>query len=1214
MSVAYLDGVLPSVVIVRGAGGDNTPAFAFDYRNGKITERWRWIPKAGEGLSQAHNISIFDLDNDGKDEIAFLGSALDDNGKVMYDNHNFTHGDHYRVLDMDPDRPGYEIFSIQQNNSSLIGMSIHDGLTGDYFKKWFMSSMGDLSRGDAGDYDATVKGAECYSTMGGLYNCKGDKISATGRFPVWGIWWNSDLQRELIDGVNASGTSPAIERWPESRLYSVYADAGSPTMPYGGHPPLWADILGDWREEMVLETADRSELRIYTTYDPAINRLYTLMQNPGYRGQTSCRGRIGGSFPDYYLGSGMQTPPPPPMVNAKLHWKGNAGSNIWDVNTSQSWLSGSSVAGFAPNDSVLFDLTGLNTTPVTLTGVLNPGQVTVYSPNDYTFGGTGRIAGATSLTKVGKGFLMLNNKNTYTGKTVVWDGALIVNDSLSNSDVTVYGGTWGGALSGGLTGGRIGGHGIIGKSLTLEYGGAIIPGDGVGSVDTLTVNNLTEKLGAVNFVDLSKDPTGVSSKSDIVNIKGNLILSDSVTISVGLKDAVLSAGFYPVLKYAGSFIGSVSKIKVIGLSEYPFTVVNQNNAIGILIAGLRPAAKVVWAGTSNLWDLGISNSWLKNGVSDVYATRDSVLFDNTGSLKPTITLNKDLYASDLTFDGITNYTINGAGAICGDAKLTKKGTSVVRLTGKHKFTGNTLIEAGTLEIGSLDDAGEPSSIGSALSATGGLEIKGGAGLSLVSLSSSTNRQVAINGGECTFSSISGSSMSLLSGVSGTGTLVKAGAGILQLNAANTYTGGTVVKAGKIVLGSSNANRNGLGSGNVTLDGGALYMINVQMNDVFSKSIYVPTGSTGEFGIDGRCNITSTLTGGGTFTVYSPYVRGDLSGDWSAFTGTINATGVDFRINNNYGYANATLNAAADVNVYKNSAGTVNLGQLSGEANSNLTVADWVVGSKNTDAVFNGKIISNSLTKVGTGSLTLTDTCTNTVVNGGKIILSNNGCIKGTLIANAGGTFMGTGATLASVSIAGGTIQPGGTSYGTLKIGGSLILNSASKTIIRINKTAKLQDSIRVKVAVTIAGTLNLNLTTGSFISGDSVKVINSPKYSGKFNAIVPETPGNGLVWDQSSIAKNGYIKVIALTAVDNTWADRIELYPNPVKDILTVKLGDALSNGQLSVLTLGGAVLYNQEIGNQWQVKVDMSIYSSGVYILKLNNKDNIKLYKFVKR
>ena len=1217
-AVAYLDGVLPSIVTVRGAGGDNTPAFAFDYRNGQLTERWRWVPGVGQGLSQAHNILAFDLDNDGKDEIAFLGSALDDNGKTMYANTDFSHGDHFRILDMDPDRPGYEIFSIQQNNASLIGMSINDGANGKYLKKWFLSQLGDLSRGDAGDYSAAVKGAECYSTMGGLYSCKGDKVSDTGRFPVWGIWWDSDLQRELINGVNGSGTAPAIDKWPTSRIFSIYSDNGSSQMPYGGHPAYWGDILGDWREEIIVETTDYSEIRIYSTWDPAINRLYTLMQNPGYRMENNCKGRIGAAFPDYYLGSGMQTPPPPPMVDAKLHWKGTAGNNTWDAGATSNWLNNATAAAFSPTDSVLFDLTGYNTAPIVLSDSLKPGNVTVYSPIDYTFAGTGSIAGATTLTKAGKGSLILNTKNTYTGNTTVWDGAFIVNDTLTNSSVTVYGGTWGGPLSKGLTGGRIGGRGRFAKNVSIEYNGAIVPGAGVGVADTLTFQSLTEKFGAVNYFDLYSDSIG---KSDLIRVLGDLTFADTVTMNISMLNFTLAPGTYPLFKCSGTFNGNISKIKVVGLSQFPYKLTYSNGTIALTINSIRNPAKVVWAGTGNQWDLANSSNWLQNGASTIFATRDSVLFDNTGSAIKTIILNNDLYVNDLIFDGTTNYTIAGGGAICGTTKLTKRGSSTVRLAGKHKFVGATSIEAGTLEIGTLDDGGASCSLGSASATVGNIQLMGGSKLHLYDIPTSTNRPVVITNGECSLSAASGSTMSILAVVSGNGTLVKSGAGNVQLNATNTYTGGTIVREGILILGSSNANKNGLGTGNVTLDGGTLNMINVQANDVFTRNIIVSTGSTGGFGIDGRCSITSTLTGGGTLNLYSPYVRGDLSGNWSAFTGQINVTGVDFRVNNAYGLANASIDLASGVTAYRNGGTALAVGAISGVVGSTMSATPWTVGSKNTDATFAGIISGNSVTKVGTGSWTLTGANTytsGTSINGGKLLVNNttgSGTGTGTVNVFNTGALGGTGIITGLVNINnGGTLAPGTNGIGNLTINNAVNMVSGSSTEIQLNKSTGTRDLLTVVGTLTLNGTLKVELLGNTPpVAGDKFKIFAATTIAGSFQSISPSTPGAGLIWDTSELLTTGTLGVATSTSIENLNPAGISVFPNPTTGKMTVRTGSAKGKTTLYLESANGEILLLKTVMNPSGFELDLTGKSPGLYFIKLVSDKETSVLKVIK-
>jgi fibronectin-binding autotransporter adhesin len=1226
-AIAYLDGVLPSFVSVRGVGqaGLNTYAYTYDYRNGKITKRWNWAPKAGDNVSQAHNILVFDLDNDGKDEICFLGSALDDDGKLMYANQDFWHGDHYRVCDMDPDRPGYEIFSITQGTSSLVGMSVIDGLTGEYLRKWYLSAPGDVDRGDAGDYYAGSKGVECMSTMGGLYDLKGNTV-ATNRFPTWGIWWDGDMQRELIVGVNSQGTSPAIEKWSTGRLFSIYSDDGqySNSIPYGGHPQFWGDIMGDWREEMITETNDHKYLRLYSTWDAASSRIYTLMDNPGYKTEVTCKGRIGGAFPDYYLGGDMQTPPPPPIVNAKLHWKGNSANNTWDANITSSWLNNGTSSAFNANDSVLFDLTGTNVAPVSIAGIITPAQVTVHSPIDYSFNGTGSISGSAGLTKVGKGTLTLNNKNNFTGKTTVWDGAVNVNDTLSSA-VVVYGGTWGGTLSQGLTGGRIGGHGAY-TNVTLEYGGSIVPGQGVGSAETLRIDSLTEKKGAANFIDLSNDPTGLIHKNDLIIVNKNLNIADGITVGINLTDGTLSAGFYPVFKCLGTISGNVSKISFIGLSEYVYTVENRSGIVGIVIPQQRTKSSLVWSGTGSKWDLGISQNWLREGNSDVFVSRDSVTFNDAGSATKLVNLPTDLYADEVVFDGTTNYTLSGTGAICGSGKLIKRGSSTVRINGKHNYTGATIIEAGTLEIGSVNDGGEVSSIGASASKVGNLELNGGSGINLISTSSSTNRPITIKNGECSFGAISGSSLVLIGPISGNGTLVKNGAGRLQLNASNTFSGGVTVNQGELFM------LGGFAAGTtVTFKGTSPTMANLIANGANDWNIAVPAGSYGYIAASGRSNFTGSLTGGGTLGVNATYVRDQFSGDWSAFEGTINLTGAgQCRLYNSKGYAKATFNLAAAGNSLfydvaastNNGSQTVNLGGLKGVAGTYLYDENWVIGSNNTDCTFNGKIVGAALTKVGTGTFTLTDTCfytSATNINAGKILLGAKACIKGSVMVNSSATLSGIGTINGPVYVKlGGIIAPGYNAIGKLSIGNSMMMYSGATTEMEFRKSSGIitNDQISTVGKIYLNGNLNIvNSGTDALSAGDSIILFKATTgYSGSFTAISPATPGVGLVWDVSKLNTNGIIKVAEAPSSIKSLADiGISIAPNPVVDNLFIELNDLNPNSFVDLYSINGTHLFKDKVQSR-KISIPMHTYNSGIYIIKITNQNEVAVGRIIKQ
>ena len=126
---------------------------------------------------------------------------------------------------------------------------------------------------------------------------------------------------------------------------------------------------------------------------------------------------------------------------------------------------------------------------------------------------------------------------------------------------------------------------------------------------------------------------------------------------------------------------------------------------------------------------------------------------------------------------------------------------------------------------------------------------------------------------------------------------------------------SIVNGGTIYLAGTTANVSGLGNGTVTITNGTLTMANVQASETAAWNLIVPTGATARLNADGRCFLTGSLTGAGNFTYYSPYVRSELKGNWSTFTGQINlatdADGSEMRVTNSYGFGTAALNIGAD---------------------------------------------------------------------------------------------------------------------------------------------------------------------------------------------------------------------------------------------------------------------------------------------------------------
>lgn len=307
--VAYLDGVHPSVVMCRGYYGKTVLA-AWDWRNKKLTSRWVFDSKDGSnpysGMGN-HNLTVADVDNDGKDEIVYGSMCIDDNGKGLYTT-GLRHGDAVHVSDLDPSHPGMEVFGIHEieDNTKGAGSAMYDAATGKIL--WTGDQDKDVGRGLSADIDPRYAGYECWSGSEGLKTAKGDKIGVSPRSVNFRIWWDGDLLSELLDGTRIDKwnyTEAKLENILDAKKYSCLSNNGSKA-----NPALSADLFGDWREELVLRTADSKELRIFSTTIPTDYRLYTLMHNPQYRLSIAWQ-NVGYNQPpytDYFLGDGMQKP------------------------------------------------------------------------------------------------------------------------------------------------------------------------------------------------------------------------------------------------------------------------------------------------------------------------------------------------------------------------------------------------------------------------------------------------------------------------------------------------------------------------------------------------------------------------------------------------------------------------------------------------------------------------------------------------------------------------------------------------------------------------------------------------------------------------------------------------------------------------------------------------------------------------------------------
>jgi rhamnogalacturonan endolyase len=328
--VAYLDGVHPILVMCRGYY-TRTVLAAWDWRGGKLTQRWVFDsddPAHPEnrkfGGQGNHNLSVADVDGDGRDEIIYGQMTVDDDGKGLYST-GIGHADALHVSDMDPSRPGLEVFSTQERFDDA-GANFRDARTGEVI--WKKASVkaategGDRGEGPgralALDIDPRHPGFECWVAGAGLGNrlwdCKGNQIADAAPACNMGVYWDGDLLSEILNGTtvgkwdwNAAKTNTLLD----GKTFGCASNNGTKA-----NPCLSADILGDWREEVIWRSEDNRELRIFTTTIPTAYRFPTLMHDPVYRLAIAWQNVAYNQPPHlgYYFGEGMAPNPPRPNI------------------------------------------------------------------------------------------------------------------------------------------------------------------------------------------------------------------------------------------------------------------------------------------------------------------------------------------------------------------------------------------------------------------------------------------------------------------------------------------------------------------------------------------------------------------------------------------------------------------------------------------------------------------------------------------------------------------------------------------------------------------------------------------------------------------------------------------------------------------------------------------------------------------------------------
>ncbi|WP_413453092.1 rhamnogalacturonan lyase [Georgenia phoenicis] len=340
-TVAYLDGDEASAVFARGYYTRST-LVAYDWDGTSLSERWfvdsGWTPmdnpfnagphgtpgtdpEFGSITTQGfHSLSSADVDGDGFQEIVYGSATIDHDGSLLYSSFaelppesadpgawaGYGHGDAMHVADIDPDRPGLEIFTVHEGGAwAPYGMAMRQAEDGELIFGTYSGR--DTGRGMVGDVVPGSRGLESWASMPGgsgalgLHTPTGEVISEQIPGTNQSIRWAADMTTQIVNGSGDQDVT--VDDWTRGTLLA--AEGTRTNNGTKGNPSLVADVLGDWREELLVRTADSSAVRLYVSTEVTDRKLHTLMHDPQYRVEVARQQTTYNqpAYPSFYLAS-----------------------------------------------------------------------------------------------------------------------------------------------------------------------------------------------------------------------------------------------------------------------------------------------------------------------------------------------------------------------------------------------------------------------------------------------------------------------------------------------------------------------------------------------------------------------------------------------------------------------------------------------------------------------------------------------------------------------------------------------------------------------------------------------------------------------------------------------------------------------------------------------------------------------------------------------
>lgn len=1228
----FLDGHKPSIFLARGIyTRHKMVAFDVDPTTHELVQRWKWYcntdgPWKGQGY---HNYCVADVDWDGRDEIVFGSMVIDDNGYGL-STIGLGHGDAEHVGDLDPYRHGHEIFACMENNP---GTNYRDATTSKIYYRY--SAAKDVGRCMAGNFTNNIPGSLCTPTdIGPISSVTSDKVSGlsdTGVNQNFRIYWDGDLCEETFNYLNGKNTEGCIAKY--GSWTPIYTCTGSMTNnDTKGTPCFQGDIYGDWREEIIMRTANNN-IRIYSTPIPTAWRNYSLWYDHQYRNAMVWQmcGYNQPPKPSYFLGEmeGITIAPPPLTTTGRI-LVADGETISPDQNGQQILVSDNAnttvnIAAGAQPSVLTFNV------PTWVQGTA-PSECstkeTRINRTTYTCTVTGDgIGGDARLVKQGDGTLILPKADfTHTGETNVWAGTLSFDGTMKQSPLWLNRHT------------QFHSDGGEFLSIKADYGSAIIIGSNEHTASQISVDTLSLGFGSRLVIDLyaanlSADKVcattlKIERKTETAWTQGGPKYLQPVIEVVGhLADEQtrMTPGKY-VIASIKDIEGSVDDIILEGMATAKKSLYVEDGKLIVEIFPQREPNIVVWTGSQDgTWDIAETENFSIDNEPTGFVAGDKIVFDDNAQHK-SITLNVEVLPASITINTSQTYTFGGEGAITGNTTFTKEGTGKVIMRNSNSYTGGNHLNGGTTTVSSL--ANQYVATGNLGGITTNAELftmENGAVLQTTEAIETGSPMKMIDEGGILDA---GAEFKMNAALSGS-TLTKKGNGCLFLMKAGTLEH-LIMAGGDVALQDNTAVKS------IEMHSGTLWD-DVQAT---THAIHVPEGKSATWQLTGvyYTAYSNKLTGRGTLTIVprNTVQRVRITGNWSQFEGTVRhiTNSICLPLDGTAGIPKGTLYLGNGCSV-SNVAKSFTIGKLTGKGQLLQPIANfsnqsavngsntWNVGNSfetNGDFTFDGiftdagganKCIFN---KVGTCKMTVTGKSNHsgaTTISEGTLHLSSSATLgTGELTIAKGATL--TGVTSSDVALSNskttvnGTLQVGNnanSSTGLLNFGGqNVIFNSNATYLLVARKCASAKKSTSGNGCAMIdnVGTLRMNGTISvqlasshTLQAGDSIRIFSATRASGTPTFDLPAI--EGLEWDTTHW-KEGYLHLKTKTNITTP------SYPETPVSVTVY----SISGQRLST--------FNCIRSKAEEFATSNTSIAPGICILHIRGKDTYELVKWIKQ